>query len=157
MSAPDPKPLLLKQRLSLFARSVPGVEVIDELDLTTRQKEAQKADFFFGRRRIICETKTFDDDPTWGALLDNLHVGAEHQRRGLGARLLALTAQAVSERPQQTGLYLWVLEQNLSAQAFYEAHGGRRVERCPVEPPGGVASRITGSPYKLRYVLPVSS
>ena len=96
----------------------------------------------------------FDDDPTWGALLDNLHVAGSYQRRGIGAQLLALTGEAVAGR---SSLYLWVLEQNLSAQAFYEAHGGRRVERCPVEPPGGVASRITGSPYKLRYVLPVSS
>jgi hypothetical protein len=29
------------------------------------QQSAQKADFFFGQRRIICETKTLADDPTW--------------------------------------------------------------------------------------------
>jgi ribosomal protein S18 acetylase RimI-like enzyme len=104
---------------------------------------------------LIGFANTFlDHDPEWGALLDNLHVAGSHQRRGIGAQLLALTGEAVAGR---SGLYLWVLEQNAAAQAFYEAHGGRRVERCPVEPPGGVASRITGSPYKLRYVLPVSS
>src|SRR3954454_5815277 len=34
----------------------------------------------------------FDDDPTWGALVDNLHVADGHRRRGIGSRLLALTA-----------------------------------------------------------------
>jgi ribosomal protein S18 acetylase RimI-like enzyme len=96
----------------------------------------------------------FDDDPTWGALLDNLHVDDAHHRRGVGSRLLALTAEAVLERPARTGLYLWVLEQNLDAQAFYRARGGRCVERRLVTPPGGIASRLTGSPMKLRYVWP---
>jgi ribosomal protein S18 acetylase RimI-like enzyme len=91
------------------------------------------------------------EHPTWGALLDNLHVAAGHQRRGIGRRLLALTARAVIERREGTGLYLWVLEQNVAAQAFYEACGGRSVGRAPVSPPGGVASRLSGSPAKLRY------
>ena len=94
----------------------------------------------------------FDDDPTFGALLDNLHVADGHKRRGVGTRLLALVAQAVLARPKPTGLYLWVLEQNMEAQAFYESRGGICVDRCPVEPPGGIASRVTGSPAKLRYV-----
>src|SRR5437763_433909 len=67
----------------------------------------------------------FGDDPTWDALLDNLHVVHGHKRRGVGSELLALTAEAVVERGQ--GLYLWVLEQNQDAQAFYEARGARRL------------------------------
>src|SRR4029450_5701932 len=86
----------------------------------------------------------FDDDPTWGALLDNMHVGYGHKRRGVGSQLLALTARAVIERG--TGLYLWVLEQNVDAQAFYEARGGRCVGRVPASPPGGGGSRLNGSP-----------
>jgi GNAT superfamily N-acetyltransferase len=91
----------------------------------------------------------FDADPTWGALLDNLHVRSTRKRQGLGSGLLSATAQAVVERG--TGLYLWVLEQNVAAQSFYEAHGARRVERALTSPPGGVASRLQGSPAKLRY------
>jgi GNAT superfamily N-acetyltransferase len=91
----------------------------------------------------------FDDDPTWGALLDNLHVAHRHKGRGVGSQVLALTARAVIQRG--TGLYLWVLEQNIDAQAFYEARGAWRVDRAPASPPGGVASRLTGSPVKLRY------
>lgn len=96
----------------------------------------------------------FDDDLVWGALVDNLHVADGHKRRGVGARLLALTAEALLERPEPTGLYLWVLEQNEDAQAFYQARGGTCVERAPVDPPGGVAGRLTGSPMKLRYAWP---
>jgi ribosomal protein S18 acetylase RimI-like enzyme len=93
----------------------------------------------------------FEDDPAWGALLDNLHVASSHMRRGIGARLLALTADALIERPSKTGLYLWVLEQNVDAQAFYEARRGRRVGRELATPPGGIAGRLDGSPAKLRY------
>ena len=95
-----------------------------------------------------------DDDPTWGALLDNLHVADGHKRRGIASRLLALTAEAVIGWPERTGLYLWVLEQNLDAQAFYDARGGRCVGRGVVSPPGGIASRVTGSPAKLRFAWP---
>jgi hypothetical protein len=49
-------------------------------------------------------------------------------------------------------VYLWVLEQNTAAQAFYEARGGRRADRRLVPPPGGHADRLRGSPVGLRYV-----
>jgi GNAT superfamily N-acetyltransferase len=93
----------------------------------------------------------FDDDPTWGALLDNIHVDYPHQRRGVGSGLLARTANAVAGRRERTGLYLWVLEQNVDAQAFYEARGAKRAESAQVAPPGGVPDRLNGSPLKLRY------
>jgi GNAT superfamily N-acetyltransferase len=96
----------------------------------------------------------FADDPTWGALLDNLHVADGHKGRGIGSRLLAVTAEAVIGRPERTGLYLWVLEQNVDAQAFYQARGGRCVRRALASPPGAIASRLTGSPAKLRYAWP---
>ncbi|MDQ6811612.1 MAG: GNAT family N-acetyltransferase [Actinomycetota bacterium] len=93
----------------------------------------------------------FGEDARWGALLDNLHVADGCRRRGIGSRLLALTAQAVIEHPNRTGLFLWVLEQNVEARAFYEALGGRCVGRDLVSPPGRIASRLTGSPARLRY------
>jgi ribosomal protein S18 acetylase RimI-like enzyme len=95
----------------------------------------------------------FDDDPIWGALLDNLHVAYGNQRRGVGSRLLASTIAAVLER--RRGLYLWVQEQNVPAQAFYQARGGTCVDRVLISPPGGVASRLNGSPVKLRYAWSV--
>ena len=95
-----------------------------------------------------------DDDPTWGALLDNLHVVSTRQRGGIGAHLVGLSARVVVERAPGSGLYLWVLEQNVKAQAFYEALGGRRTERAEVTAPGGDPARLHGVPMKLRYVWP---
>jgi GNAT superfamily N-acetyltransferase len=91
----------------------------------------------------------FEADPRWGALLDNLHVVSGEKREGIGSRMLAMTAEPVLARG--TGLYLWVLEQNVDARAFYEARGGTRVERTAVPAPGGIASRLSGSPFGLRY------
>jgi len=96
----------------------------------------------------------FEDDQTWGALLDNLHVVHDRKRSGIGSRLLALTAEAVAGRPRRTGFYLWVLEQNVDAQAFYRARGGSCVERAAVPAPGGVPGRLNASPAALRYVWP---
>jgi ribosomal protein S18 acetylase RimI-like enzyme len=96
----------------------------------------------------------FEHDSRWGALLDNLHVAAGQERRGIGARLLTLTAEAVVKRPEPAGLYLWVLEQNRDAQAFYEAQGGACVERRMIDAPGGIATRVIGSPAALRYAWP---
>lgn len=90
----------------------------------------------------------FDEDPTWGALLDNLHVRHDVKGIGIGTRLMAEMAQAVVVRTPSSGLYLWVLESNTVARAFYEARGGRCVGGESSEPPGG------GTVIGLRYVWP---
>ena len=95
-----------------------------------------------------------DDNPTWGALLDNLHVSYGRKRGGVGTRLLSLTAQAVLADRPGSGLYLWVLEQNAGGRAFYDARGGTCVESRPVMAPGGDQSRLNGKPNGLRYAWP---
>jgi ribosomal protein S18 acetylase RimI-like enzyme len=90
----------------------------------------------------------------WGALLDNLHVSHGRKGLGIGTRLLALTAQAVLDSAPGSGLYLWVLEQNTAAQAFYTARGGTGVETGVVSPPGGDPTRLHGSPMCLRFAWP---
>lgn len=92
-----------------------------------------------------------DEDPTWGAFLDNLHVAHGLKRRGIGTRLLTLTRDAVRDWSPSSGLYLWVLEQNSDARAFYAAQGAVCVERDDVPPPGGDPARLTGKPIGLRY------
>lgn len=92
-----------------------------------------------------------DEDPAWGAFLDNLHVAYGQKRRGIGSRLMTLTRQAVRDWSASSGLYLWVLEQNSDARAFYTAQGGVCVERHHVSPPGGDPARLTGNPKNLRY------
>jgi GNAT superfamily N-acetyltransferase len=90
-------------------------------------------------------------DTTWGAFLDNLHVAHQLKRQGIGTRLLALTAQAVLDASPASGLYLWVLEQNSDARAFYTARGGVCVQRLQVPPPGGDPARLNGRPITLTY------
>jgi GNAT superfamily N-acetyltransferase len=90
-------------------------------------------------------------DATRGAFLDNLHVAYGLKRQGIGTRLLALTVQAVLEASPASGLYLWVLEQNSDARAFYTARGGVCVERFQVPPPGGDPARLSGKPITLIY------
>jgi GNAT superfamily N-acetyltransferase len=89
-----------------------------------------------------------DDDPKWGALLDNLHVVHNLQASGVGTRLMAETAAAVLERTPSSGLYLWVLERNTAAQAFYTARGGAYVDQKEGTAPGG------GEFVALRVVWP---
>ena len=92
-----------------------------------------------------------DNDPAWGALLDNLHVAHGLKRCGIGTRLLTLTRRSVRDWSPSSGLYLWVLEQNSAARAFYAAQGGICVERADVPPPGGDPARLAGRPMCLRY------
>jgi ribosomal protein S18 acetylase RimI-like enzyme len=91
---------------------------------------------------------SLDDDPRWGALLDNLHVAYARKRNRIGTRLMAETAAVLLERAPSAGLYLWVLEQNTAAQAFYAARGGACVEREIAPATGG------GTTTRLRYVWP---
>jgi GNAT superfamily N-acetyltransferase len=81
------------------------------------------------------------EHPAWGAYLDNLHVAHRLKRQGIGTRLLALTGQEVMDWSPSSGLYLWVLEQNSDALAFYAARGGACVERAETPPPGGDPAR----------------
>jgi GNAT superfamily N-acetyltransferase len=92
-----------------------------------------------------------DQDATWGAFLDNLHVRANLKRKGIGSRLLALTGQAVLDANPSSGLWLLVLEQNSAARAFYAARGAICVERGNVSPPGDDPANLNGSPVSLKY------
>lgn len=120
-------------------------ERLGQLEAGTRTVLAEDDDGLVGFAHTV-----LNKDQCWGSLLDNLHVAHRHRRRGVGSRLLTLTAEAVVERG--TGLYLWVTEQNLDAQAFYQARGGSLVERALNEAPGGLPSRLNGTPIKLRCV-----
>lgn len=96
----------------------------------------------------------FNKDACWGSLVDNLHVTHDRRRTGIGTALLVRAAGSVTERAAGGAMYLWVLEQNTAAQAFYRALGGVIVETAAVPPPGGVPARLNGSPLGHRVVWP---
>jgi len=94
----------------------------------------------------------FDNDSTWGALLDNLHVRSDLKGSGIGTRLMSETALGLLRHRPSGHLYLWVLDQNTAAQSFYDARGGTRVESALRGPfPGG------GTAVGHRYFWPDAS
>ena len=64
-----------------------------------------------------------EDDPTYGSLLDNLHVSPEITRQGTGRQLLSECARRLLTDGSRAGLYLWVIDKNRNAQKFYEKAG----------------------------------
>lgn len=90
------------------------------------------------------------DDPQWGALLDNLHVRPPWQGRGVGRGLMKASAEWVREQDPEEGLYLWVLEKNTAARAFYERMAGVNQEKATTDNPGGG----TASVYRIVWPDP---
>lgn len=45
-----------------FASSLRGAEYIDDIPMTEEQALAEKADFFFNERSVVCEVKTLQTD-----------------------------------------------------------------------------------------------
>lgn len=64
-------------------------------------------------------------DPSWGSLLDNLHVAQEFKRAGIGAALMERAGAWLASRYPAAPVYLLVLERNAAARRFYERLGGR--------------------------------
>jgi GNAT superfamily N-acetyltransferase len=78
-----------------------------------------------------------DEEPLWGACLDNLHVLPELKGRGLGRQLFRRAAQWVMSNEPGWPIHLWVFEGNDEARRFYDALGGEVVEHCLKRAPGG--------------------
>lgn len=67
-------------------------------------------------------------DADFAAEIVALNVAPEQWRRGIGRRLMAAAAARLDEAGAD-GAYLWVLDDNPGARAFYDALGGRIVDR----------------------------
>jgi len=116
-----------------------------------------------GTRTIVAERDgelvgfvhvVFDADPRWGSLVDNLHVAHSDHRAGIGSRLMEHAARAVLAEAGSPALFLWVLEQNMRARAFYRASGGTPVETGVAAAPGGDPALLNGTPGKFRMSWP---
>jgi ribosomal protein S18 acetylase RimI-like enzyme len=82
------------------------------------------------------------NDDRYGTLLDNLHVSSTFQGKGIGRQLMAAAAKLANEQSQSSLLYLWVLEENKAARAFYERLQGENVETTSMKNPDGTYSRV---------------
>ena len=93
--------------------------------------------------KIIGFVCTFlDEDPIYGALVDNLHVLKEYQKQGVGRQLLRMSAEWVSQQRRSSAIYLYVLDQNHAAKAFYEKMGAQISEVFPYQNPAGKYDQI---------------
>jgi GNAT superfamily N-acetyltransferase len=64
-----------------------------------------------------------NDHEEWGSLLDNIHVSRSSQGKGIGAALISHVAQWCKAQASDSGIYLWVLQDNIAAQRFYHHLG----------------------------------
>ncbi len=78
-----------------------------------------------------------DEEPEYGALLDNLHVAPDQHRAGVGRRLMARAAHWVAAMEPDWPMHLWVYEQNLKTVAFYRKTGGAAVDQRVIVTPAG--------------------
>lgn len=78
-----------------------------------------------------------NENPQYGALLDNLHVSGALQGQGIGKELVRRAATWLYARDATAIFYLWVLKRNVAAQGFYDRLGGERVECVAVQNPDG--------------------
>lgn len=99
-----------------------------------------------GRALIGFTCVYIERDPTWGSLIDNLHVAHQHQRSGAGTTLVREAARWLGEQRGDVGVFLWTLEENAGARRFYERLGARVAEVVELDLRGG------GTGASCRYV-----
>jgi ribosomal protein S18 acetylase RimI-like enzyme len=68
-----------------------------------------------------------DENVVFGSFLDNLHVAPGLTGKGIGRELLSGVTRRLVQDGSHSGLYLWVLEQNVRARRFYERAGAEAV------------------------------
>ena len=89
-----------------------------------------------------------DEEPEWGALLDNLHVRADAKGSGVGYALFQACLDWVRRTAPGTNMHLTVLEGNERARRFYERQRGTLIARQEIEVLPGVYRPV------LRYSWP---
>jgi ribosomal protein S18 acetylase RimI-like enzyme len=70
-----------------------------------------------------------------------IYLLEQHQRRGLGRRLMRAAAEGLAEGGAGAVL-LWVLADNPPARRFYESLGGRVVKERPIEIGGSTLREV---------------
>jgi GNAT superfamily N-acetyltransferase len=69
-----------------------------------------------------------DEEPEWGARLDNLHVTPESKGTGVGYALFQAAREWIARVSPGTAMHLWCVESNHVARRFYDRQGGAIVE-----------------------------
>ena len=85
-------------------------------------------------------------DPVWGSYIDNLHVAYRVHGQGVGRALMRDATDWLQHTQPDAGVWLWVMEANTGARAFYERLGASNAGTSDLPDPGG------GSAPNCRYV-----
>ena len=78
-----------------------------------------------------------DHDPQWGTLIDNVHDDPAHKGQGLGRAMMRAAGQHLLYALPRRPVYLFVLQENRGAIAFYDRIGGEQAERLVKTEPDG--------------------
>ncbi len=78
-----------------------------------------------------------DDHPEFGSFLNNLHVAENRLRLGFGTRLMSAVRDCCRQLSPASPVYLWVVDSNQRAQAFYSRLGATFRGTEHWKPPGG--------------------
>lgn len=96
------------------------------------------------------------DDPAWGSYIDNLHVAYRVHGQGVGRALMRDAADWLQQARPDAGVWLWVMEANTGARAFYERLGASNAGTSDLpDPSGGHAPNcryVWASPEALRGI-----
>ncbi|QGZ62946.1 GNAT family N-acetyltransferase [Paraburkholderia acidisoli] len=137
-AAPADAPLLAAMHAASWQATYRSLLPADYLE---REVGAERAAYWRarmeapgGERRLVLIAQLDDGTPVgfvcverqpgspWGVLLDNLHALPGHQGMGVGKRLMQ-AAQDWARAQGEAQLYLYVLDGNTPAIAFYERQG----------------------------------
>lgn len=77
-------------------------------------------------RGFVCVL--LDEEPKWGARLDNLHVSPAAKGTGVGYALFHAAREWIARTSPGTAMHLWCVERNHVARRFYDRQGGTIVE-----------------------------
>lgn len=92
-------------------------------------------------------------DPTWGSLIDNIHVLPSYRGKGCGALMIRMAAMRLASDHPGMGIHLWVFEANAAGLRFYRRLGGDVVEqdtsRIPAANGATVLRLYWPNPYRL--------
>lgn len=101
-----------------------------------------------------------DEEPDYGALLDNLHVAPDRHRQGIGRSLMANAAHWIATMQPDWAMHLWVYEANAKSVLFYRSFGGQQVDHRVIVTPAGNRAAVLRfewrDPLALAHALDAS-